>query len=710
MFSSLATRTLLSRSRKATFPAFSRGLASLEPYEHYGKNLFKGTVADEYLKKYGESAAILDDPSWTETHADTVAKAVLDWAVDHGANTYCHWFQPLAASGVRHGLSGQVQNMMMKFDNKTGEVEFDFKGKDLVKGETDGSSYPNGGLRATHTAGGYLAIDTSSPVFLRGDTVFVPSVFVNYYGKALDEKTPLLRSNEALKNQGGRLLNALGMSTSGVTASIGLEQEIFLVDREAYYKRPDLQMTGRTVIGANAPRGQEMCDHYMAPLSSATPALECMQEIQEECWKMGIPLKTRHREVAPNQFEFAPLFGSNTTQIDQNLMVMQIIEEVAPRHGLAALLQEKPFNEVNGSGKHNNWSMWTEEGANLLNPKQINEAAGGNVFPIIMAALVSAIDEHGDLMRMSIASPGNDFRLGACEAPPAIVSTYLGDAVTNYLNDFKSGKGGEYEAKTNTLDLGTSSVLPFTVPAEDRNRTSPFPYGGFRFEFRAVGSSQNVSMVNTVLNTIAAEKFGEFADKIEAGASAEDVAKEALEKHWKVIFNGDNYSDEAQTMLTESGVWRIDSGVESIKRLSDPKNIALFEKMGVLTGEECVARADINFDHYAGTVEMEALSLIQMLNRNIIPSMKAAGTGPLAELEAAVPKLKAAVAEIHAAETSYEKASLARVLRLETMIDIREVCDAAEEICPADLWTLATYKELLFLDSHSDAAPTEYEE
>lgn len=704
--SAAAVRTLAARSsRFAASTGAIRTMASLDAYEDFGKHVFTGTVADQYLQKHGSSAAILDDPSWVQNHADTVAAAVLDWATDNGANVYCHWFQPMAASGVRHGQSGQVQNMMMKFNSKN-EIQFDFKGKHLVKGETDGSSYPNGGLRGTHCAGGYLAVDTSSPIFLRGDTIFIPSAFVSYFGAALDEKTPLLRANAAVNKQGSRLLKHLGLTTENLVANIGLEQEIFLIPRDAYYKRPDLQLTGRTVIGKDAPRGQEMCDHYMAPLSSATPALACMQEIQDECWRLGIPLKTRHREVAPGQFEFAPLYGVNTTQIDQNLMVMQIIEEVAPRHGLAALLQEKPFNDINGSGKHNNWSLCTAEGVQLLSPKDITEATGNDIaFPVIMAAIVAAVDEHGDLLRMAVASPGNDFRLGACEAPPAIVSTYLGDDMTFYLEHFKNATGkGAYAPGVKTLDLGTREVLPFQVPAEDRNRTSPFPYGGARFEYRAVGSSQNVSMVNTVLNTIAAEKFGEFADRIDAGEDPLDVAREALNKHWRVIYNGDNYCEDAQTTLTERGLWRIDSGVEAIHTLISEKNVKLFEKMRVMTKEECEARQNILHDHYTGTVEMEAGSLVDMLNQHIIPSVKAAGIGPLSDLEAAVTTIKDAMAEIHAAETSYQKAQLARVLRLETMIDIRAVCDAAEEVVPADKWTLATYKDLLFLDSHVDAS------
>jgi len=707
MFATSAAVKAIAR-REATMKAALniRAMSNLAAYDDYGKNVFTGKVAAEYLTKHGASADTLKDPSWVNNNADAVANAVFDWATDRGANVYCHWFQPMASTGVRHGLTGQVQNMMLKF-NSDGEVEQDFKGKTLVKGETDGSSFPNGGLRGTHCAGGYLAVDTSSPILCRGDTIFIPSAFVSYYGAALDEKTPLLRSNAALDTSGSRLFNLLGGdASSGVQANIGLEQEMFLVPREEYYRRPDLQLTGRTIMGKNAPRGQEMCDHYMGPLSSATAALACMQEIQDECWRMGIPLKTRHREVAPNQFEFAPLYGSNTTQIDQNVFVMQIIEEIAPKHGLAALLAEKPFNDVNGSGKHNNWSIATRDGINFLDPDDIMEATKNEeAFPVIMAAIVAAVDENGDLMRAAIATPGNDFRLGACEAPPAIISTYLGDDMTSYLEGFMAGESSEYKPGKKTLDLGTREVLPFEVPAEDRNRTSPFPYGGARFEFRAVGSAQNVSLVNTVLNTIAAEKFADFADRIEAGEKPGDVARETLKKHWKVIFNGDNYCEESQQMLTDSGVWRIDSGVDAIATLSSEKNVALFEKMNVFKSEELTARQDVLHDHYTGTVEMEALCMVDMINQHVIPSVKEAGVGPLDELSASITTLKAAVAEIHAAESSIDKAQLSRVLRLETMVTIRESCDAAEEVVPAEQWTLATYKELLFLDSHTVSEP-----
>jgi len=650
-------------------------------------------------------AGLLNDPSWTTTSSDKVAAAVMEWANDKGASVFTHWFQPLGAAGLRHGLTGQVQNCMFTF-GADGKTAMKFKGSELLKGETDGSSYPNGGMRATHTAGGYTVLDPTSPIFLRGDTVYIPTVFVSFYGDALDEKTPLLRSMKAISTEGTRLLKHLGLTAGSVAPNIGLEQEFFLVPRKEYYRRPDLQLAGRTILGKNAPRGQETCDHYMSAINPI--ALQCMQEVQHECFMMGIPLRTRHREVAPNQYEFAPMFGLATTQIDQNLWIMQILEEVAARHGLAALNEEKPFNDVNGSGKHNNFSLGTDTGVNLLNNKDIAEATGNpGAFGLIISAIVRAVDLHGDLMRMAIASPGNDFRLGACEAPPAIISTYLGNELTDYLEAAKGSKSfGAYEPKAATVDLGIPSIAPFTVPAEDRNRTSPFPFGGHRFEFRAVGSAQNVSMVNTVLCTIIADSFAEMSSQIEAGKAPGDVAASFLDAHWKCIFNGNGYSEEWPIEAGKRGVWRIDSGVESMKRISDPKNVALFEKMKVLSKKECAAREMVMYDHYSGYVEIEAITMVDMFKQHIIPSVKSSG-----DLDALVPGLEAAAASVeaglktmHDAPDEYSKASAARVLRLETMIDARAASDAAEAVVPADLWTLATYKELLFLDKQQGAS------
>merc|ERR1719469_1841721 len=471
------------------------------------------------------------------------------------------------------------------------------------------------------------------------------------------------------------------------------------------HRRPGLQFAGRTVMGKDAARGQEMSDHYMGPPNPN--ALECMQEIQRECMLMGIPLRTRHREVAPNQYEFAPFFGTATTQIDQNLMVMQISEEVAARHGLTCLNHEKPFNNVNGSGKHHNFSLGTNTGLNLLNAKQLAKASGSPMpFIALMSAIVSAIDKHGDLMLSAIASPGNEFRLGMGEAPPAIMSTYFGEDVTKYLEEFVASKVAKpYVPTTKTVDLGIDTIAPFTTPAEDRNRTSPFPYGGHRFEFRAVGSSANTSLVNTVLCSIFAEAFGIFADKIEAGASPEAVAIEMLESHKRVIFNGDNYCEANQEMLTKRGIWRIDAVIDAQNRLIDPKNIALFEKLSVLSKAECESRASVQLGHYTGIVEIEANTMVDMIRQHVLPDVKKAQLKPavIDNLTAAVASVQQGLASVHAASDDYSKASAARTLRLETMVAARAVCDEAEAHVPAELWTLATYKELLFLDSHLGA-------
>lgn len=591
---------------------------------------------------------------------------------------------------------------MFEYD-KDGNQVWELKGKHLLHGETDGSSYQNGGLRATHAAGGYLTIDPTSPIFLRDDTVFIPACLISFTGYALDEKTPLHRSGDALAKTGARLLDLMGYKIKSLDCMVGLEQEFFLVPREAYNKRVDLQLAGRTVMGKSAPRGQELCDHYMAPANVTGAPYACMKEIQETCFRLGIPLRTRHREVAPGQYEFAPTFGVASTQIDQNLMVMQIMDEIAPKYGLACISHEKPFQGINGSGKHNNWTVnVTGCGTNLFNYDALTAKSGNpDLFPMIMAAVVKAVDTHGDLMRLSIAVPGNDFRLGACEAPPAIISCYLGEAMTKYLDDYRKGGTNEgYKPTSRKVSLGASVLPSITVPNEDRNRTSPFPYGNNRFEFRAVGSSQNVSLVNTVLNTILADSFKEFADKLEAGETPHQVTRDALNKHWKVIHNGNNYDPENQARLTREGLWRIDSGVEAIKRYTAPKNKALFQRLGVLSPEECEARKTVLLKHYIGMVEIEAKCMIDMINQHVLPSTKAAqlNNSLVADLEAAVLTLQNAWDEIHHTEDLDQASTLANALRLQTMDSVRKTCDAAEGVVPSHLWTLATYKDLLFID------------
>jgi len=678
-------------------------ISMAEPGEGYGENVFLGAVAEKYLSKYGESSQMLEDPSWARDldKADIVAKALADWALDRGATVFCHVFQPMGATGVRHGQVAMVQLSMLEFD-KEGKPFYELKGKTILKGETDGSSFPNGGMRATHTAGGYLALDPVSPVFLRNDTIFLPACFVSYNGDALDEKTPLHRAMQALSKEGARLFGHLGVKCSGMVSNIGLEQEFFLVPRSEYYKRPDLQLTGRTVMGAFPARGQEMSDHYMAPPSTATPALNAMKEIQEECFKLGIPLKTRHREVAPNQYEMAPTYGNAIVQIDQNLMVMQIIEEVASKWGLAALMQEKPFAGINGSGKHNNWSLSTLEGAPLLDPPQLMRKTGNEmVFPVVMAAIVRAVQKYGDLMRLAISSPGNDFRLGAMEAPPAVMSMYLGEDMTEFLREFANDGPAKYAPSTKTINFGAEAIAPIEVPAEDRNRTSPFPYGGARFEFRAVGSSQNVSLVNTMLNTIVADSFKTISDRVEAGEAVDKVARELLEEHMHVVYNGDGYLPSWPQQAEGSGIWRIDSGVEAICRFDHEDNVQLFERMGVFNEKECKARREVLLEHYIGIVEMEAKVMMDMVKQHVLPAATAARMENEDEIIQGMEKINMSLRKISETKELQERANFARALRLEIMEKmVRPVCDKVEKECPPELWTLGTYENLLFLDTH----------
>jgi glutamine synthetase len=670
-------------------------------FDGFGDNLFNGQTAAPYLARQGLKLDDLTNPSWVKdsAKADKIAAAVLEWAVANGASTFCHWFQPMAAS-FRHGQSAQVQTSFFEFDSNMVPV-WKLRGKDLLHGETDGSSFPNGGMRATHTAGAYLTIDPKSPIFLRGDAIFIPACFIAYTGQALDEKTPLHRATSAMSNECKKLFGLMGFDIDGAVCNIGLEQELFFVPREKFYERQDLQFTGRTIMGKMPARGQEGCDHYMGPINIEMPAMACMKEIQVECYKLGIPLRTRHREVAPGQYEFAPMFGSVWSQTDQNLMVMQIIEEVSAKHGLAALFQEKPFDGINGSGKHNNWSISTNCGAQLLNPEDLMEKSGNaELFPLVMACIVSAVDKYGDLMRLSIASPGNDFRLGAMEAPPSVISTYLGTQLTEYLENYKNGKVEEYKPSTTAIDLGVDYLPTLHAPAEDRNRTSPFPYGGHRFEFRAVGSSQNVSMVNTVLCTMCAEQFKIASGMIAGGMTPVATTQKLLNDHWRAIFNGDGYDVNWPAQADKLGLFRFDSGVDAICQFTKEKNVALFTSNGVLTAEECTARQEVMLDLYITTVETECLTMQSMMLESVIPDAKKASLDP-AGLVAGVQTLKDGLAKVHAKKTTAEKAAECRVLRMDTMLEVRAVCDDIETNVPAEMWSMASYKEMLFLDTHA---------
>ena len=485
---------------------------------------------------------------------------------------------------------------------------------------------------------------------------------------------------------------------------MGYEQELFFVSREAYLKRMDLQMTGRTIIGRRGHKGQKMKSHYMAPISLASPVMACMQEIQEQCFHLGIPLKARHREVAPNQYEFTPLYGTVTSAVDQNLLVMQIIEETAIRHGLTALLQEKPFAGYNGSGKHNNWSVSTEDGTNLFNYEELcNKTKDPELFAVIMAAIVKAVDEYGDLMRLSIATPGNDLRLGGFEAPSYIVTLSLGDSLTEYLRRFMNGSTEIYKPESRVFDMGALAIPPIEVPAEDRNRSAFFAFGGNRFEFRAAGSSQNLSLINCVLGTITARIFKDFADQIENGKTAREVAQQALRESFKVIFNGNNYDPKIREAQKSQGLWAIESSVDALCRFTAAKNVSLFESMKVFTAEECHAQQTLLLEHYIGTVEIEANCLIDIINQFIIPSCKRCNRGPIPELLASVSTLKESLQALKAEPDLATRAELSRELRLEIMVDVRKICDSAEAEVPEEKWLLATYKELLYIDENYDA-------
>jgi len=669
----------------------------------YGDHTFTGVVADKYLKEFGGSSGMLKDPAWVQdkSKAEIVAKGVLAWAIANGADTFCHWFQPLASNGLRPGQSGQVQNKMIKFID--GEPKWSFDADDLLQGETDGSSFNNGGLRVTCTAGAYLKIDPMSPIFLRGDAIYIPAVLVSFKGDSLDEKTPLHRATDAMSREAKRLFSHLNYPIDGLVCNIGLEQEFFLIPRSAFHERPDLQLVGRTLLGRMPARGQELCDHYMAALSGSQPALACMKEVQEQCLALGIPLKTRHREVAPNQYEMAPYFGTACTQIDQNLVVMQILEETAAKYGLACLLQEKPFAGINGSGKHNNWSLSTTCGTQLMHPVQLNEKSKNPLcFPAVMAAVVAGVCKHGDMMRMSISAPGNDFRLGAMEAPPAVMSTFLGPSMTEYLEKYMEigEKAGAYIPTKSTVDTGVAAIGKLTIPSEDRNRTSPFPYGGYRFEFRAAGSSQNTSMVNTVLCTMMADGFKCLSEAIEGGATPVAAIQKLLKDNFQAVFNGNGYDpawpDQARD---EKKIWRIDSGVDAIQKLGDEKNLAMFESLGVCSRAETEARRVILLEQYLGTVEMEVHCLINMLKLNVIPSCKKAGVD-FATASDGIASLEAAWHQIEGKSDLYEKARDARTLRLETMGAVRRDVDALEGEVPEADWSVASYRQLLFLDSH----------
>jgi len=659
--------------------------------------------------------------------ADVVAASMKDWAIENGASHYTHWFQPLT------GLTAEKHDSLAGPDG-SGGVVFNFSGSELVQGEPDASSFPSGGLRATFEARGYTAWDATSPAFLmRGEnnvTLCIPTAFVSWTGEALDTKIPLLRSVEALSTQALRILRIFGTDegVSRIVTTVGPEQEYFLVDRELYYQRPDLLTCERTLFGAKPPKGQQLEDHYFGTIPPRVLAF--MAESEQELYRLGVPVKTRHNEVAPGQYEIAPLFEASHIASDHQMLLMETLKRVAPRFGLQALLHEKPFAGVNGSGKHNNWSMSTDTGVNLLDPQ--DETHTNSQFLVFLVATIRAVDIHADLLRASIASAANDHRLGANEAPPAIISIFLGKMLSDILEQVERGLP-KRTIRGGVLDLGATTLPMLPRHSGDRNRTSPFAFTGNKFEFRAVGSSASIAWPNTVLNTIVAESLDYVADQLERAVGAKptpaklqagviSVLKRLIKEHKRVIFDGDNYSEEWHTEAGRRGLPNLKDSVEAFGVLRAKKNVDLFKKYGVLSKAEHDSRTHIMIEKYIKQLAIEAETMVSIARGQILPaalrhqqrmaetiaSTKAAGvdcadtTAALRSFVELVTMLRNATAAVeqaaahHDADPIKHASQISRVLK-PVMAELRSSVDTLETLVAADLWPLPTYRDLLFL-------------
>ncbi len=657
--------------------------------------------------------------------ADQVANAMKEWAVERGATHFTHWFQPMTGSTAeKHDSFASIEN---------GKLMMEFSGKALIKGEPDASSFPSGGLRATFEARGYTAWDPTSPAFLRettnGSTLCIPTAFCSWTGEALDEKTPLLRSTEALNREAMRLLRLLGDDkVQFVYPTLGCEQEYFLIDRDLWFLRPDLIATGRTLFGAKPPKGQELEDHYFG--SIAPRVLAFMQESELELWKLGVPVKTRHNEVAPSQYELAPIFERTTIAVDHNMLCMEVLKQVATKHGFHCLLHEKPYAGINGSGKHNNWSMATDTGENLLEPGKSPEQ--NMRFMVMLAAVMRAVDTHADLLRTTIAHAGNDHRLGANEAPPAILSIYLGEQLTDVVDALIAGTKGGSERKRDTMRLGVSVLPPLPRDATDRNRTSPFAFTGNKFEFRAVGSSQACGKPNTVLNTIVADALAWIATEIEKGkaqkgleAAINEVVVELFKKHQRILFNGNGYSAEWHAEAAKRGLPNFRNAVDAIANFGTKKNVDLFERFAVLSSKEVDSRMSIMFEGYCKAIAIEGQSALSIARTMILPAAqrsqgvvaqslaatKACGidvkvqekrlrdlSGRIESFVLAIEDLTAQFehAEHHAGSVG-EHAKTYRDKVVPAMAKLRELADGIETMVDDSEWPLPKYREILFL-------------
>ncbi len=693
--------------------------------EIFGENVFNDTVMKERLPKNvykNLKLAMKGEKELQLADADVIANEMKDWAIEKGATHYTHWFQPLT------GSTAEKHDSFISAPNENGKVLMEFSGKELIKGEPDASSFPSGGLRATFEARGYTAWDCTSPAFVREDatgaTLCIPTAFCSYTGEALDQKTPLLRSMDAINEQSLRILKLFGNTTSKkVTPSVGAEQEYFIVDRDKYLQRKDLIFSGRTLFGAMPPKGQELDDHYFGAIRERIGAF--MKDVNKELWKMGVSAKSQHNEVAPAQHELAPIYAQCNTATDNNQLTMEVLKKVAYRHNLVCLLHEKPFAGVNGSGKHNNWSITTDDGINLLDP---GKTPHENIqFLLVLGAVMKAVDTHADLLRESASDVGNDHRLGANEAPPAIISMFLGEQLEDVVMQLIDKGDATNSIQKGKLKTGASTLPDLNKDATDRNRTSPFAFTGNKFEFRMVGSSDSIAPANVVLNTIVAESFREIADELEKAdnfdMACHDMIKKLFTEHHRIVFNGNGYSDEWVEEAERRGLPNIKSMVDAVPALIAPKAIKLFESFGVFTESELRSRAEIKYEAYAKAINIEAKSMIDIASKHIIPAVVSyttelansviavseAGvdsstqkelldevTKYLKEMKAALKKLTEVTEKASDITEGKEQATYFRDVVKVAMDELRAPADKLEMIVDKEFWPFPSYGDLLF--------------
>ena len=692
--------------------------------ELYGNLVFNDKVMRSKLPKDMYKALKKTIESGTHLELDvanSVAVAMKEWATENGATHYTHWFQPMT------NVTAEKHDSFIS-PTGDGQVIMDFSGKELVKGEPDASSFPSGGLRATFEARGYTAWDPTSPAFIKDGTLYIPTAFCSYSGEALDKKTPLLRSMQTLDKEATNLLHIIGnKDIKHVNTTVGPEQEYFLVDKELYKQRKDLVFCGRTLIGAPAPKGQEMEDHYFGALKPRVAAY--MHDLDVELWKLGIPAKTKHNEVAPAQHELAPVFDTTNVAVDHNQLTMEVMKKVADKHGLVCLLHEKPFEGINGSGKHNNWSMSTDTGVNLLDPGKT--PAENTQFLVFLVAVIKAVDDYADLLRVSVASAGNDHRLGANEAPPAIVSIFLGDELTDILKSIENDTFFNNKHAVQ-MDIGAKVLPHFTKDTTDRNRTSPFAFTGNKFEFRMLGSAASVANPNIVLNTAVAEVLSEFSAALkdvpeeEMESAVHALLKKTIEDHKRIIFNGNGYTDEWVEEAEKRGLYNLKTTPDALPHFVDEKNIALFTKHGIFTKEELFSRYEIWLENYYKTINIESNTLAEIIQKQVIPSVftyveKLADTAAVKKSvvadvsvasEAALISKLSTLADTMTKDLETLKADTAKALAasddvlacakayqetvLEDMDTLRKSADEAEALIPDELLPYPTYDELLF--------------